>query len=173
VVAALVGAQATKAERVHSVLAGLSEQTPEDEDAHLLKAVKALSKLSLSSELLGSVVHLAHSLEFGRIFEGILGVETGGEADYTAITSLAGIDVLKGLAVIDLDGLRDPGGKPLDLAPLLNHPSLTTLKLGPGKVKGVKALLSIPSLQRVVVPKELADPVLAQLAARNVTISHS
>lgn len=173
VVSALVDAKGLEAQSVHAALARLANKSPEDEDAHLAKAVKALSTLPLSARSLASVRRLGRSLRFEGVFESILGVETGGEADYAALRSLAGIDALTGLEDLDLSGLLNLDAAPLDLAPLAGLRRLVKLNLGGGKVKNLEALLKVRSLKKLVVPRTFASPVLEKLVAQKVTVARA
>jgi hypothetical protein len=94
----------------------------------------------------------------------------GGETDYYQVGSLAGIERLKGLRVLNLDG-HGYRKASLDLGPLRDHPTLQRLVLS-GKCIGAHALEQMPALIEVDVQLGSLDDaaVLERLAARGVEV---
>ncbi|AKU99512.1 hypothetical protein AKJ09_06176 [Labilithrix luteola] len=129
-----------------------------DEDEKIDAALEALSQLPLPSKVTSKLDSLAFVLDFEIFFERLIGVETGGEADYKDLRSLDGISALAKLESLDLRNLSLPYGPELDLAPLAKHPALKTIMLGVGAIKSVKSLATISTLERLGVPHGIDVP---------------
>ena len=145
---------------------------PEDEEARVAAAIATLHTLPLDPEALARVerVDFDGGNDIYMLIEEVLEIETGGEADYYQLTSLQGIEALRSLVSLNLDGhgFREAS---LDLSPLAGHPTLATLRLT-GKCTGAQALERLPALKELTANRDkLDDPtVLDRLAARGVEI---
>jgi hypothetical protein len=105
------------------------------------------------------------------LIEETLDIDTGGETDHYQVGSLAGIERLSGLQVLDLDGHGYRKGS-LDLGPLRDHPALRKVVLS-GKCSAAGALEHMPALTELDARQGSAvdDPtVLERLAARGIAV---
>jgi hypothetical protein len=106
----------------------------------------------------------------GNLEEETLDIDTGGETDHYQLGSLAGIERLDGLQVLNLDG-HGYRKAPLDLGPLRDHPALQQLVLS-GKCINASVLEQMPALTVVDLQLGSLDDgaVLERLAARGVEV---
>ena len=148
------------------------EHDPDDEEARVAAAIASLHTLPLEADALARIerVDFDGGNDIYMLIEEVLEIETGGEADYYQLLSLAGIDALTSLVSLNLDGHGFREAR-LDLSPLAGHPTLSTLRLS-GECTGAKALESLPALKELTARRErLDDPsVLDRLASRGVEI---
>lgn len=170
VIAALWEAKKIEASALQSALSKLMGADIDDEDEHIEAAVKALKKVPLDPAALASVQTLRRNLAFERLFETMIGVETGGQDQYMALRSLAGAERLPALATVDLSGLSFQHGETLDLGGLAGHPGVKKIVLGPGSFKGAKALASLPALVEVAGSDVLDAATSKALRAKKVKL---
>ena len=176
VVSALFALDAISLEELHAALRAHAEVGEEDDEhEHIARAVKALKKLRIRESQLVKVTALGRDLAFEATFEQLVGVETGGEDDYMAVTSLREIERLPELARLDLESVTFDSKKAPDLAPLASLPALRELVLGRNVPKKLDALATIPRLTKLTLPEAVTLPTkLAKaLAARGVVVSRS
>ncbi len=147
----------------------------DDEYEHIARAVKALRKLRLREDQLAKVTTLGRDLSFEGTFERLIGVETGGEDDYMAVTSLRELGRLPALTRLDLESVTFDSTKAPDLAPLALHPALRELVLGRKLPKKLDALTKAPHLERLIVREGSAidSKVASALAKRNVVVERA
>jgi hypothetical protein len=144
----------------------------EEEGRRIEAALRRLHALSLPRSSVASIEKL--DFDGGNPvylwLEGVIGVYTGGEDDDYRLDSLAGIDQLKALTELDLDGYGYRESD-LDLAPLAAHPSLSSLVLS-GHCTRATSLETLPKLAKLDLRLgSLDDPsVIDRLATRGVAI---
>jgi hypothetical protein len=144
----------------------------EYEDEWIAKALTQLAELELDPDTLNEIEQLGFDggNDIYMLIEETLDIDTGGETNHYELGSLAGIERLGGLRVLNLDG-HGYRKAPLDLGPLRDHPSLQRVVLS-GKCIGVHALEQMPALTLVDVQLGSVDDnaVLERLAARGVEV---
>jgi hypothetical protein len=101
--------------------------------------------------------------------EQALDLDTGGEADYYELASLDGIQALRSLEKLDLDGYGYREAD-LPLEPLRGHPSLAWLRLT-GSCTGASVLTTLQRLSHLDVRMARVDDAsLGALEERGVTV---
>jgi hypothetical protein len=144
----------------------------EYEDEWIAKALARLAEVELDPDTLGEIERLDFDggNDIYMLIEETLDIDTGGETDHYQVGSLAGIERLGGLQVLNLDG-HGYRKASLDLGPLRDHPTLTRLVLS-GKCIGAQALEQMPALTQVDVQLGSLDDgaVLERLTARGVDV---
>jgi hypothetical protein len=144
----------------------------EYEDEWIAKALARLAEVEIDPDTLGEIerLHFDGGNDIYMLIEETLDIDTGGETDHYQVGSLAGIERLGGLQVLDLDG-HGYRKAPLDLGPLRDHPTLQRVVLS-GKCIGAGALERMPALTKVDVQLGSVDDgaVLERLAARGVEV---
>lgn len=176
VVSALFALDAISLEELHAALRAHAEVGEEDDEhEHIARAVKALKKLRIRESQLVKVTALGRDLAFEATFEQLVGVETGGEDDYMAVTSLREIERLTELARLDLESVTFDSKKAPDLAPLASLPALRELVLGRNVPKKLDALAKLTSLEKLTLPEAVTlPPKLAKaLAERGVVVART
>jgi hypothetical protein len=146
----------------------------EYEDVLIAKALARLAEVEIDADTLGEIERLGFDggNDIYMLIEETLDIDTGGETNHYEVGSLAGIERLGGLRVLDLDG-HGYRKAPLDLGPLRDHPSLQRLVLS-GKCIGARALEQMPALTEVDVQLgSVDDGALERLAARGVQVRSS
>lgn len=145
---------------------------PDDEEARVAAAIAILHALPLEADAVARIecVDFDGGNDIYMLLEEVLEIETGGEADYYQLRSLQGIEALRSLVALNLDGHGFNEAK-LDLSPLAGHPTLAILRLS-GKCTGARALESLPALKELTARRDKLDEpaVLDRLAARGVAI---
>ena len=174
VLQALLEQEIVAEERLDAVLADIetSDDPDGEESERVAAAIVCLQQLEISADELARVTQL--DFDGGNhiymLIEEVLEIETGGEADYYAVRSLVGVDALRSLTALSLDGhgYRDAT---LDLTPLAGHPTLASLELT-GRCRPAGVLESLPALGHLRArPGDLDDPaVLARLRGRGVEV---
>jgi hypothetical protein len=144
----------------------------EHEDEWIAKALARLAEVELDPATLGEIERLGFDggNDIYMLIEETLDIDTGGETDHYQVGSLAGIERLGGLRVLNLDG-HGYRKAPLDLGPLRDHPTLERVVLS-GKCIGTHALEQMLALTEVDVQLGSLDDgtVLERLAARGVAV---
>lgn len=144
----------------------------EYEDEWIAKALARLAEVEIDPDTLGEIERLGFDggNEIYMLIEETLDIDTGGETDHYQVGSLAGIERLGGLQVLNLDG-HGYRKAPLELGPLRDHPTLQRVVLS-GKCIGAHALEQMPALTEVDVQLGSVDDgaVLERLAARGVQV---
>jgi hypothetical protein len=144
----------------------------EYEDEWIAKALARLAEVELDPDTLHEIEQLGFDggNDIYMLIEETLDIDTGGETNHYEVGSLAGIERLGGLRILNLDG-HGYRKAPLDLCPLRDHPALQRVVLS-GKCIGVHALEQMPALTVVDVQLGSVDDgaVLERLAARGVEV---
>lgn len=163
-------------EKLRERLAGICDPEVDDpweyEDEWIAAALTRLAEVELDPAQLGAIerIDFDGGNDIYMLIEETLDIDTGGETNHYQVSSLAGIQQLTGLQVLDLDGhgYRDA---PLDLEPLRDHPALQRVTLT-GKCIRAGALEHMPALAQVDVRLGgVDDPsVLERLAARGIEV---
>jgi hypothetical protein len=144
----------------------------EYEDEWIAKALARLAEVELDPDSLAEIERLGFDggNDIYMLIEETLDIDTGGETDHYQVGSLAGIERLGGLRVLNLDGHGYRKAQ-LDLGPLRDHPTLERLVLS-GKCIGAGVLEQMPALTQVDVQLGSLDEgaVLERLTARGVEV---
>lgn len=144
----------------------------EYEDEWIAKALARLAEVEIDPDALGEIerIDFDGGNDIYMLIEETLDIDTGGETDHYQVGSLAGIERLGGLQVLNLDG-HGYRKASLDLGPLRNHPTLARVVLS-GKCIAADALEQMPALAEVDVQLGSLDDgtVLERLTARGVDV---
>ena len=151
----LLESDAIQAETIEKLLMGISSKRTEK--TRLMEAVRRLHGLAIQRRFL----QLIESLDFDggnqiyMVLEQCASVNTGGESDYYELKALTGIEALRSLRKLSLDGYGYRESE-LDLAPLANHQVLQDLELS-GRCKSSRVLVTLPKLMRLDVRNATVD----------------
>jgi hypothetical protein len=143
------------------------------EDAWIAEALARLAEVEIDPAHLPEIERLGFDggNDIYMLIEETLDIDTGGETDHYQVGSLAGIERLPGLQVLNLDG-HGYRKASLDLGPLRDHPALRKLVLS-GKCIAAQALEHIPTLTEVDAGQGRAvddQAVLERLTARGIAV---
>ncbi|HLT40274.1 MAG TPA: hypothetical protein VK034_28540 [Enhygromyxa sp.] len=144
----------------------------EHQDEWIEAALDRLAEVELDPAQLTEIERLDFDggNDIYMLIEETLDIDTGGETDHYQLGSLAGIERLTGLQVLNLDG-HGYRKAALDLGPLRDHPALQRLVLS-GKCSAAQALEHMPALAEVDIGLGSVDDdaVLDRLTARGVEV---
>lgn len=144
----------------------------EYEDQWIAEALARLAEVEIDPAQLSAIEQLDFDggNDIYMLIEETLDVDTGGETDHYQVGSLVGIERLRGLQVLNLDG-HGYRKAALDLGPLRDHPAVRKLVLT-GKCIAAQTLEHMPALAEVLRRGSSVDDdaVLERLAARGVTV---
>jgi hypothetical protein len=144
----------------------------EYEDQWIAQALARLAEVEIDPDTLTEIERLGFDggNDIYMLIEEALDIDTGGETDHYQVGSLAGIERLTGLRVLNLDG-HGYRKAALDLGPLRDHPTLARVVLS-GKCIAAQALEHMPALTEVDIGLGSVDDagVLERLAARGVDV---
>jgi hypothetical protein len=144
----------------------------EYEDQWIAQALARLAEVEIDPHTLTEIERLGFDggNDIYMLIEEALDIDTGGETDHYQVGSLAGIERLTGLRVLNLDG-HGYRKAALDLGPLRDHPTLARVVLS-GKCIAAQALEHMPALTEVDIGLGSVDDagVLERLAARGVDV---
>jgi hypothetical protein len=171
VLTSLLHARKLTAAKIRAQLGAIPPGQPES--VRVATAIERLLSFPLDAKLLAAVesIDFDGGNEIYYVIERELDIDTGGESSYYDVHSIAGIGALTSLAEAELYG-HDSRGPGLDLSPLADHPSITTLSLG-GRLTGAAALERLPALKSLELEYAKLDDqrVVARLRRRGVAIS--
>jgi hypothetical protein len=174
---ALLGLGHLDDEALHSKLDGIRDPEVDDpwefENEWIAAALGRLEEVELDPAQLREIerIDFDGGNDIYMLIEETLDIDTGGETDHYQLGSLAGIERLTGLQVLNLDG-HGYRKAPLDLGPLRNHPALQRVRSS-GRCINAQALEHMPALREIDVGLGSLDDehVLDRLAVRGVAVS--